>query len=73
MIDLLSGSGVITNPAASDIRIYYCPGDYLSWTQCNTERKFIYTIWLDRSSYPGKRGCSGTTDEGKKLCKILGF
>jgi prepilin-type N-terminal cleavage/methylation domain-containing protein len=75
IIDPLSGSGMTTSPSASYIKIYYCPGYPPNWTQCNTagNYKFTYTVWLDRSSHPGRRTCVGFTDEGKKLCKILGF
>jgi prepilin-type N-terminal cleavage/methylation domain-containing protein len=74
MIDPFPGTGVITALASSYITILYCPG-YSStpWSQCNTAGKFTYRIWMDRSSYPGKRECVGVTDEGKKLCKVLGF
>jgi prepilin-type N-terminal cleavage/methylation domain-containing protein len=73
IIDPLSGSGVTTNPAASYIRIYYCPGFFSDWGKCTSAREFDYTVWLDHSSHPGLRQCVGITDEGKKLCKMLGF
>ncbi|MDR0734461.1 MAG: hypothetical protein LBG16_01940 [Elusimicrobiota bacterium] len=74
MMDLLSGSGVITNPTLSYIRIYYCPG-YQNWSQCSTagNYKFLYRVWLDRSSYPRKRECTGTMDEAKSYVKYLLF
>jgi prepilin-type N-terminal cleavage/methylation domain-containing protein len=74
MIDQLGGSGIITNPEYSRIMIYYCPGVSPDWTQCSSGNyKFMYWIWLDHSSYPGRRECIDRTSEDMKLCKVLGF
>jgi prepilin-type N-terminal cleavage/methylation domain-containing protein len=75
MIDLMNGGGIITNPAASHIRIFYCPGISPDWAKCYVSKnyEFGYVIWLDQSSHPGLKQCTGITDEGKKLCKMLGF
>jgi prepilin-type N-terminal cleavage/methylation domain-containing protein len=75
MIDQFNGAGVITNPAASFLHIVYCPGLSSNWNQCNTPENaiFSYQIWLDYSLHPGRRACYSYTDEGEKLCKMLGF
>jgi RNA polymerase subunit RPABC4/transcription elongation factor Spt4 len=76
MIDQLYGYGVITDPEVSLIDIRYCPG-HSKWEHCFQENggnpEFYYRVWLDHSSHPGLRECKGITDEGNKLCKMLGF
>lgn len=71
-IDNLSGSNIVTDPNAQLISILYCPKAG-SWTACGTNVVFRYTIWLDQSSHPGVRTCSGSTQEGRDFCKVLGF
>jgi prepilin-type N-terminal cleavage/methylation domain-containing protein len=77
MIDQLGDSGgIVIGPEGLYIMIYYCPGYSPVWDQCKVRSnyKFYYRVWLNhQSSYPGRRECVGVTDEGKKLCKILGF
>jgi prepilin-type N-terminal cleavage/methylation domain-containing protein len=73
MIDQLGSYDVIPSPEKSYISIYYCPG-YSDWNQCSNKIfEFYYRVWLDHSSHPGRRECTGITDEGNKLCKMLGF
>jgi prepilin-type N-terminal cleavage/methylation domain-containing protein len=70
MIDPINGGG---GDGSNYIRIIYCPGYSPDWSQCVNNLQFHYLVWLDHSSHPGLRQCVGITDEGKKLCKMLGF
>ncbi|MGN0016927.1 MAG: type IV pilin protein [Candidatus Avelusimicrobium sp.] len=68
IIDMLGGAGVVTNPDNLHIKAYYCP-------ECDTSETskaiFMYRVWLDFSSYPGKRECLSSTEKGKAFCKTL--
>lgn len=70
-VDLLSGSGIVTNPDSLFLTIFYCPNQASSWEDCKNNRDFLYRVWLDNSSYPGNRECSGRTKKGIQLCKII--
>ena len=69
-VDVLSGSGISTTLGANYIAVYYCGG--LEWETCrNSKWDFVYQVWLDNSSYPGGRTCSGRSDLGVQFCKMI--
>ena len=69
-VDILQGSGVVTDADKLYIVTFYCPGAS-SYTNCVQNNDFYYRIWLDNSAKPGVRTCSGTTELGQKFCKIV--
>ena len=72
-LDPLNGTGDSSNPSNARLQLLYCPPNAkdLSYGQCLTKAEFLYTVWLDQSSNPGKTTCTGTTDLGKKFCKSI--
>ena len=68
IIDMLGGSGVVTNPDNLFIHAYYCPECDISEI---SKSIFVYRVWLDFSSHPGKRECFAVTEKGKAFCKTL--
>ncbi|MGN0016073.1 MAG: type IV pilin protein [Candidatus Avelusimicrobium sp.] len=69
-IDMLGGTGVVTNPDNLLIRGYYCP-ECSSFSEVSTKSIFEYRVWLDFSSKPGTRECLSPTKKGKAFCKTL--
>ena len=69
LIDLLGGAAIVTDPNFLYLNLEYCPG--ATSDDCSQTRDFLYRIWLDNSASPNKRQCIGTTDKGKKFCKII--
>lgn len=72
-IDLFAGAGAITDPAASFIQTSYCPGAEETAGLCKSNAEFLYQVWMDHSSYPGKRACIGRNEKGRAFCKTLPF
>ena len=70
-VDILAGTGIVTNPEYLFLTLSYCPSGATTFADCRQEREFSYRIWLDNSSNPGKRECIGATDKGQKFCKII--
>ncbi len=69
-VDIISGAGVVTDPSKLFISLaYYHDGYVDGGTTAGAD--FSYQIWLDNSSKPGQRTCSGGTDLGQKFCKIM--
>ena len=69
-VDILGGTGVVTSPESSHIRVYYCP-EATSLTDCYTKALFQYNVWLDNSASPGKRECIGVRGQGRPFCKMI--
>ena len=69
LIDILSGTGVVSTPESLYLSLQYCPGATSS--DCTQKREFYYRVWLDNSANPGKRECQGVTDKGQKFCQII--
>ena len=71
-VDIINGSGIVTDPSKLYINIqYYSDGYDVSTDAGKGPSDFSYIIWLDNSENPGERTCSGYTDLGKKFCKLL--
>ncbi|MGN0017233.1 MAG: type IV pilin protein [Candidatus Avelusimicrobium sp.] len=73
-IDMLAGSGVVTEPGSLYIKAYYCPecaADMTGTAGLSSKSTFMYTVWLDFSSNPGKRTCTSSTEKGKAFCKTV--
>ena len=69
-VDVLGGSGISTTLGYNYIAVYYCGG--LEWGTCRDSKgDFVYQVWLDNSSYPGGRTCSGRSDLGVQFCKMI--
>ena len=68
-VDVLAGSGISDNLGGNYITVNYCPD--MSWGDCMSNKDFAYKIWLENSSYPGKRECLPHTEKGQKFCKII--
>ena len=69
-VDLLSGSGIVTDPEKLLVAVIYCK-EGNSYNDCYANRDFSYQIWLDNSSYPGKRECVGKTEKGLQFCRLI--
>ena len=69
-VDILDGSGIVTDPGKLRIRFSYFPDGYVG-DSVSGQNDYVYHVWLDNSDYPGQRACRGNTDKGKKLCKII--
>ena len=69
LIDILSGTGVVSTPESLYLSLKYCPG--ATSADCTQKREFSYLVWLDNSSRPNERECLGATDKGRKFCKII--
>ena len=67
-VDILAGSGVVTNPDFLYINAYYCPKVQVG-KNCVNSAEFVYTHYLAHSSKPGQKTCVGYTTEGKVFCK----
>ena len=54
------------------VRVYYCPGHQSTFSDCQNNNDFSYTIFADHDpNYPGVRSCYGTTALGQRVCKAL--
>ena len=65
MLDPLNGDNF-------NLTAIYCPAEVVKKSgsvTCLKNADFYYTVWLDRSSHPGLRTCTGVTDKGIKLCQ----
>ena len=69
LLDVLGGSGVVTEPGNLYLDLKYCHG--ISYADCVQKRAFSYRVWLDHSSHPGRRDCEGATDIGNKFCRMF--
>ena len=69
-VDLLHGSGIVTDPENLLVSVIYCK-EGNSYNDCYANRDFSYRIWLDNSSYPGKRECVGKTEKGLQFCRLI--
>ena len=70
-VDIISGSGVVTDPGKLFIVIYYYKDPEIMQTDPNLKEDFGYYIWLENSNNPGKRECRGRTELGQKFCKLI--
>ena len=70
-VDIISGSGVVTDPSKLFIVIYYYKDPEIMQTDPNLKEDFGYYIWLENSNNPGKRECRGRTELGQKFCKLI--
>ncbi len=72
MIDPLGGDQDTNDLTRAVIQLIYCPNANNLYTLCyTTGKEYEYTIYLNHSTYPGKRTCVGKSEMGKKLCKSL--
>jgi len=72
MLDNFNGAGIIEEPDRMTMYLEYCPNTD-DWIKCGEESDYAYVIYLDHSSNPGRRVCSGKTDKGRRFCKTLQF
>ena len=69
-VDVLGGSGVVSDPAELWIQIAYYSNGYVG-DNISGQNDYTYLVWLDNSSNPGGRSCTGKNDKGRKFCKII--
>ena len=69
-VDVLGGSGVVSDPAELWIQVTYYPNGYVG-DNISGQNDYTYRVWLDNSYRPGERSCTGRNDKGRKLCKII--
>ena len=70
-VDIISGTGVVTDPSKLFIGIFYYSNPEIIQSNPDTKEDFGYYIWFDNSSNPGKRECHGRTELGQKFCKLI--
>ena len=72
-LDPLLGVNNTASPGSAYLSVLYCPtfAKKLSFGACSEKADFVYRVWLDQSSYPGKTTCTGKTDLGTQLCKSV--
>ncbi len=66
-IDLIANGFAVNN----NIRAFYCPHNLDNWSQCTNQADFVYTLWLNHSTYPNKIECTPRTTLGQKICNTL--
>ncbi len=67
-VDIINGSGVVTDPGKLHIKASYCV-DTETLSECSPD--FSYYVWFDNSSNPGLRTCIGNNEKGRKFCNII--